>query len=193
MQIDQPEGTDANTKGTLQGESGNRKVQKARGRYFGLLKVSKHPYFRRNMSNNTYIFCYIDERKASLLIELLDITWPNQNIYNFKYLMYDEQEELINTWYVVAVQLKFRIKWTTLSTKLGNCMKNVDYITLKRITVPFTEEDELRKEIQHILYTLHLSNIPSVNIADEIKRESEYQVHNNNEASTSKKRKLTWN
>lgn len=174
MQVDEPAGNSHNTKGTVQGESGTRKIQKPRGAVFGLIQVnmadetSKNQYNARNYQKtcNHYICVFKKVETAEKLFRIINITWQNIAIVNFKWEEY----------FVVAFELRFNIKWSTLKDKLGSPIQTTKYMYKKILNSNFDDEEALKEEIDLLLRTLLDCDVEPINIEKEIENEKQREL-----------------
>lgn len=149
MQIDAPEGTQINEKGSLPGEAGNRKIQKQAGPVFGLLKVSE-----MSKLNNIVCVAYNDVKMAKLFCSLIDGEWTNVSYICFEF---DHAQIKCNPFkklYFVLVNLTFNIRISTLGTKFGKCITNSVYCYIRRSS----QEDWDNEEEFENTFKAHLSN-----------------------------------
>lgn len=181
-QIQTPSGTAQNQRGTLQGESGNIKIQKPLERY-GIVKV--------NMSYNSkvnflIIFAYEDASIMNSLMELMDETYANGIIYATK-----TEVNSIN-YMLVGWHLNFNIGYIKLFEKLGSRFTKVlsykkpfnkaQYETDEDVHKFMTASFRVRKENNTQLYT----------IAENVEQENQKKQTfiKNDDSQFSRKRKL---
>lgn len=170
QQVETPRGPEHNTKGTLQGESGNRKIQKPIIRY-GVIKV--------NMSEQTYIFCFQSKDDTDNCCDVLDMHWPNIKIlcYSEKFNDISNHDFAVSTeYFICCVQLGFRINWTTLKSKLGEkILTDIKYFQRQTIKESMDHPDEFKSIITGNLKVCFRNKIPSIDFNVEIEKENNFK------------------
>lgn len=186
QQVDTPQGTNLNEKGSLAGEAGNRKIQKPQ-LSIGKVQVSE---MSSSKMNNMLCIAFEDLELAKLFSDLLDGTWRtvDYNCFNMKI-----NDKLI---YWVLVNLTFNVKYSTLETKFGKCMRNSKYCFNKKIKPQEWSEnfDTIEQNFNTLINNqikaeVSISTFDSC-LEDEIKQSQYYSKSQGTSEQNSKKRKF---
>lgn len=176
-----PEGNALNNLGSIQGEAGNRKIQKKQGKYFGDFEVSKMTS-KLNLTTYTgkwYIFCWYTKKPAENAFELLNILWDNLTITNCNYIQPNittdsvtlEQNQVLH---IILVKFPFSIKWGTLKQRTGTCFDDCAFITSHHLNNSIDEE-HAEEAVKRLLPILFINNVKSINMDEEAIKESKFQ------------------
>lgn len=184
-QIDLPEGNAPNTRGTVQGEAGSRKQQKARGRVFGLIEVGKM-YRPNNKVHHTLILCYNTQESADQFCDLLEMTWSNIPTRVFKHHFTVEQE-----WFIVCFTYSFNCKWTTLFKKFGKFLTDAVYISDKQIFDDL-QSPEAKTKIINVIQLCLTAEIATIDIDERMDIERKFITNNAASTYESPTKKARW-
>lgn len=172
QQVETTRGPEHNTKGTLQGESGNRKIQKPRITY-GIIQV--------NMTEQTYIFLFLNKEDTDNCCDVFEMHWANSKMLcseiNIK--TYIGEEKCV---FLCAIQLGFRINWSTLKDRLGvKILDDIYYFQRQTIHGDINDIDLFVDKIKKTLQVCFKNNIQSLDIHKEAEKELAFK----NKQSTS--------
>lgn len=159
-QVDTTKGNLPNEGGTLQGESGNRKVQKQKS----WKPVSVIMFNNSKPKTRTHVF-YLEnhtvqhKRMASDLAELLHFYYKTSNVVAYKteieYLDYKSNLNIMKNVYIIYWHPSFNIGVVKLLEKIGERYNDIKYFTL--FAPDCKEDDEYREEIAKSL-TIQFKN-----------------------------------
>lgn len=180
QQVDTDRGPEHNTGGTLQGEAGNRHVQKKSSK-FGLIEVMA-------TVTKAYFFGFVSVAKAENFHKLLNIIYPSAKIFAFEYK--EKLPSATRSIFFTVMKLNFNIGYKTLYNKFGNALDKLIYF----YHVNFAWEDDdivtATKEARELIQ-LHLcNNIPSLDWEILITAEENRSNYRKPEKATTKK--LVW-
>lgn len=142
----------------------------------------------------TYIIAFKQETEADNLCIVLTTLYPSTKLINFKFeytgtLYFGTQQEFNFTktvyLYFVAFYLPFNIRLSTLYNKLGKRIwEFLVYFYTANIFKPHEERDadELKKEIIDYIYLTIHNKIHSINIEDEINKETYFKKQREDES-----------
>lgn len=183
QQVETSRGPEHNTKGTLQGESGNRKIQKPQKRY-GIIKVI--------MADHTYIFLFNDKDATENCSDIFEMSWPSTKIFCTSINIKIAEKE--DHYFLCAIQLGFRINWSTLYKRIGSkVFDDCTYLQRQIIKENMDNIDDFKLKIQGNLNVCFRNNIPSINITDEIEKETTFKTKQNNQDFASTSKRPRWN
>lgn len=148
QQIDTESGPEHNTGGTLQGESGNRKLQK-KSSVFGLIEV-----MAPTNNTKTFFFGLKSEEAATNFVRLLNVIYPNQQLFTLKYITKLKVCEL--TSFFVIVKLSFNIGYGTLKSKVGKALDHLNYFW--HLNFQWEQDEDNMRTRLHELIDLHVVN-----------------------------------
>lgn len=147
QQVDTPSGPAHNQGGTVQGEAGNRKVQKPERR-FGLIEVMA------TKNTKTFVFGFKTPENAEAFLKLLNIIYPNQQVFTYKYT--EQLSPCTRDVFFVLMKLSFNIGYTTLKNKVGTTLDNLIYFW--HHTINWIDDHDEMKKIAHEFIDLHVVN-----------------------------------
>lgn len=145
QQRETPSGPEHNTRGSLQGEAGNLKIQKPLERY-GIVKVITNMNTMKKFNNKVFLFISDNKELMNDLIELMYETYESGNVYNHNLtaLSEDIKQYLKGYYYVVAWELPFNISYPTLALKLGHRYNKL--YTFQKVIDDFDKVDEILEQ-----------------------------------------------
>lgn len=191
-QIDNPAGPDHNTKGSVQGEAGNRKIQRTIGSVREPLRV--------NMVRQ-FILCFESKHKQEVndFIALLDVYWTNVKMTSFKWngeLCIGKNENFnvkVDDYFVLCFKLDFKINYATLASKFSKGFEAVawwEIINEHRFNLDDTNIDN---ELKAYLTLLSRNGSMGRNIDNEIQIEQTRREYSATHPSNcGARRKLTF-
>lgn len=193
MQIESPQGNLTNQKGSVQGESGSRKLQQPQLDRFGIVAVSSliKEIIQYGMGK-LYVFLFREKDQANNTLDLLDFLWQNikSHCYEKEYAI-DGDKELL---YIVIFQLDFNIGWSTLKSKMPKIFNDVSYWITNSYDISNKNDDIIEEYIDKFLTCMLKNEVKSLNIDDLIEQENKRKDYNskhslNSNDSISNKRK----
>lgn len=121
-------------------------------------------------ANQSYIFCYYDAEDCDNIADLLEMYWPNITVYCF-----DIEPVDMPKMFAVVVHLGFRIKYSTLKSKLGDKpLEKLVYFTRMNLQVDHNEKDPfVEKARKNIILSLK-NGVESLNFDTEIEKEQAF-------------------
>lgn len=167
QQVDTPAGPDHNTKGTLQGESGNRKIQKPQIRY-GVIQVNI------DMSEQSYIFLFEEKDQADNCCDVFEMHWSNCKILCTTINIEKHSDK---TYCLVVIQLGFKINWSTLLDKIGSkIIKDIYYFQRQVIREDFSNSEIFLDIVKKNLNVCFRNNVVSLDIIKEAEKELAFRA-----------------
>lgn len=186
QQLQTDRGNLPNQRGTLQGESGNLKIQKPLER-FGVLKVNKScitTYIHNKMysfKQKTFIFLCNDKTLSNDLIEAMDVAYESGDIATHYIENVDEAiaEKMNGYNYIIGWKLPFNIGYPTLQQKLGTRFNKC--ITFTR---NFENFDDFANIVEHIVIVRFKNNAAMPTLAEVVeKAQQDMNRYNNRQSS----------
>lgn len=186
QQIQTPAGNGPNERGSLVGESGNRKIQKRSGPRFGIVEVSSN-----NMSR-TFLIGYSKVEDAKLFCDIIDIHYGHtkMQVNTMKTILTDEHK-IEHTFYWVLCKLGFNMALQSLKEKCGNALLKCKYFLFRNITENIETDEEVIKSLKFVLQTLYENNAGFTTLPDLLEKEQKRKDYTQ-EQSGSKKRKYNF-
>lgn len=185
QQVPTAAGNDLNERGSIVGESGNKKVQKAAYK-FGVLKVS-------NMSK-TFLIAYSSVEFAEAFNTILNIHYGHTKIQScgMRTTLKDDKG-FEHTYFWILVKLGFNISFNSLKQKFGNSITRSKYFLVRNISDDINEmsEDALN-ELKSNIQLLYINNA-GFSTFDELLEQETKRFEYKEAEKTNKKRKLTFN
>lgn len=165
QQVDTPSGPDHNTKGTLQGESGNRKIQKPQKRY-GVIQVNTTNL--DTMTEHSYIFLFLEKEQADNCCDVFEMLWSNCKIV-CQSINLEKREK---PFFLVVIQLGFKINWSTLIDKIGSkIIDDIYYFQRQMIHENINNVDSFLDIVKRNLEVCFRNNVHSLDIHKEAEKE----------------------
>lgn len=168
QQLPTTSGNEHNTRGTLQGEAGNLKVQKPLERY-GIVKVNMSSYNRNCNNNRVFVFISNDKTLCNDLVEIMEETYESGEIFTHTITdMPDNLNDNIKTYkYIIGWKLPFNISYPTISLKIGNRYNSVLTFT-KQICTDEYDNDELNKILEHSVIVKFKNDVQILRVSEAV-------------------------
>lgn len=190
QQIQTIAGNDHNERGSIVGESGNRKIQKKQGPVFGTIEVSCNI----NMSN-ALVLAFTNKEPAEQVAKVIDALYGHTR-YEIKVKRHSLKDKVgvDHEFYWVLVKFGFNMSVSSMVEKFGVNFKRAKYCLLRPLKRVDDEDDDTESpDVVRLFQTLQilyeneagLTTIDSLLAAEQRRRDY-------NASQTSKKRKLTY-
>lgn len=192
FQIQTNRGNDHNQRGTLQGEAGNLKVQKALEKY-GIVKVNMSHFENNSRNNKIFIFKVDSSTDANKLMRLLNETYTSGQIFSTTIeICTDSATNTLTKFYLIGWKLYFNLGFTKLYSQLGrNHGKTVVYLReLGNINIE--EEEEVHKLMCTSFQTRFENDTQLLTLAEhvEVENKKREQSSSYTQNTNNRKRKL---
>lgn len=185
QQIQTEAGNDINERGTLVGESGNRKVQKEI--HWNKQKVS-------DMSK-AFVIGFTKKETPAILAELVDIHYGHTKYQLNSFMLSVKDGQMIeHTFYWIVLKLGFNMSMETLASKFGKPIQAAKYFINRNIDGNIEEDEELITRLKHSLQVMFENDAGMTSFADllEVEKKRKAYQANSNSGEPSKKRKLNF-
>lgn len=180
--MQQPKGNDHNERGTLVGESGNRKIQKKQT-HWGLIQVSS-----MSVSSRIFLIGYSTEAACLEFCRLLDFIYESAETILLKTQCLDVDQEEITVYWVI-LKLGFNIGFQTIADKFGVAITKSIYFIPKTLSIPFSDEESVCQYLKSGLEICFKHNSNLTTLSELIEKE---QKRPQAQVSQNRKRKLTF-
>ena len=183
-QVDTPSGPFHNTKGSVPGEAGNRKIQKPELRW-GIIAVSTMSLY------TVYIFGFTSHEHLTNYLDLLDFHYSKSETIIFKTKMENHLKVLVEAHWCIT-KFGFNISYKTLGDKFGEILTiHAKYAMTKSISNNWNDEKGIKEYFNKGLSICFKNNANLMSFEDCIAREIQRKNYTAS-TSTYKPRKRTY-
>lgn len=152
----------------MQGESGNRKIQKPQIRY-GVIQVNTTISI---MSEQSYIFLFEEKDEADNCCDVFEMLWSNCKII-CQSINLEKREK---PFCLVVIQLGFKINWSTLIDKIGSKIINdIYYFQRQVIREDINNADSFLDIVKRNLAVCFRNNVVTLDIYKEAEKELNFK------------------
>lgn len=187
QQIQTTSGNDLNERGSLIGESGNRKLSKRRGPVFGIVEVSNIP----SIMSRVLVFAFTKKEYAENLIQVVEALYGHtkMQVTGFKHALNDDNN-VEHLFYWVLLKLGFNLNYESIKSKFGKAAEKSKWLIIRNIQGDIESDEEINN-LKNILQILYTNNAGLTTLEELVAKEtSRKEYHDNFQAS--KKRKINF-